>query len=117
MEIESLGQIVSNDDAQPIEIPHVERTSVRLCSRCHARPRQSPKQRWCRVCANQFKVARYWQRKATEEPRSEELMPAPAPTEKPMNRCWQCGTVSWFELESGLWRCRICGLTPTGERG
>jgi hypothetical protein len=86
-----------------------------LCSRCSERPRRVG-QRYCQPCANQYKSARYWRLKATTPPRSEEVIPAPLRMERPMHRCWCCGTVSWWQHEVGVWRCFIDGLTPTGER-
>jgi hypothetical protein len=37
-------------------------------------------------------------------------VPARALTERPLKRCWQCGTCSWWEWDVGVWRCVIDGL-------
>jgi hypothetical protein len=90
-------------------------TSLPPCSRCGARPRQSPNQRWCQVCINQYKSERYWRLKALMDPRYEEVAPAiPAPplAARPIGLCYLCRYAAWFEWMPGVWRCSLCGTDP-----
>jgi hypothetical protein len=80
------------------------------CSRCGQEPRL-PQQRWCRTCLTQYKLARYWRLRAGA-PAADTVTPAPRLAEHPLHRCWQCGTVSWWEWCPDVWRCQLCGLEP-----
>jgi hypothetical protein len=110
--------------------------SLPLCSRCHARPRQSPQQRWCQKCLTQYKLERYWRLRALNGPGYDEvtpevlhgdinterrgdqgMTPTPAPAARPIALCRLCATASWFEWSVGDWRCRLCGIRPPGRWG
>ena len=89
-----------------------------LCSKCRAETRL-PKQRWGRRCLSAYKSARYHRLRAETGPAYEEILSAeprqgdsttPSQTERPMTRCWMCGTCSWWEWAPGVWRCVIDGL-------
>jgi hypothetical protein len=89
----------------------VQSETLRPCSHCGIRPRRQG-QRYCAPCAGAYKSARYWRRKALEEPRYEDVLPAPPQAERPIGLCFRCRYAAWFAWSATEWRCALCGASP-----